>query len=153
VDSILRGAATYLFVWLIFRISGKRSLSEVTTFDAVLILIISETTQAALVDENNSMTNSMLLIATLLGIDVVLSHIKHRFHRVERVMDGMPLVIYDRHGLNQLVMDKERVDRQEIIAAARRLQGLAKLEEIEYAVLEPTGDITIVPKNGQSAAA
>ena len=153
MDSIVRGAATYLFVWLIFRISGKRSLSEATTFDAVLILIISEATQAALLDNNNSMTNSALLIATMLGIDVLLSHIKHRFHRVERVMDGMPLVIYDRQGLNQQVMDKERVDREEIIAAARRLQGLANLDEIEYAILEPTGDVTIVPKKQPDAAA
>jgi uncharacterized membrane protein YcaP (DUF421 family) len=146
MDSILRGAATYLFVWLIFRISGKRSLAQATTFDAVLILILSETTQAALIDNNNSMTNSVLLISTMLGLDVLLSHVKHRFHRVERIMDGAPVVVLDPAGLKQDILDKERVDRQEILAAARELRGLANLEEIEYAVLEPTGDITIVPK-------
>jgi uncharacterized membrane protein YcaP (DUF421 family) len=125
MESILRGAATYLFVWLIFRISGKRSLSEATTFDAVLILILSETTQAALIDDNNSMTNSVLLIATMLGLDVLLSHVKHRFRRIERIMDGVPIVILDRDGLKKEVMDKERVDRQEIVAAARQAHGLA----------------------------
>ncbi len=146
MESILRGAATYLFVWLIFRISGKRSLAQATTFDAVLILILSETTQAALIDNDNSMTNSMLLIATMLGIDVLLSHVKHRFHRVERVMDGAPVVVLDPSGLKQEVMDKERVDRQEVVTAAREIHGLANLDEVEYAVLEATGDITIVPK-------
>jgi uncharacterized membrane protein YcaP (DUF421 family) len=153
MDSILRGAATYLFVWLIFRISGKRSLSQATTFDAVLILILSETTQAALLDSNNSMTNSALLIATLLGIDVLLSHVKHRFHRVERVMDGEPLVILDRRGVRQEVMDRERIDREDIVSAARNLRGMANLDEVEYAVLEPTGGITIVPKRSSAASA
>jgi uncharacterized membrane protein YcaP (DUF421 family) len=146
MDSVLRGAATYLFVWLIFRISGKRSLSQATTFDAVLILILSETTQAALLDDNNSMTNSVLLISTMLGIDVVLSCIKHRFPRVEKVMDGAPLVLLNQRGLHEECMDAERVDREEILAAARHLRGLANLDQIEYAILEPTGDITIVPK-------
>jgi uncharacterized membrane protein YcaP (DUF421 family) len=148
MESILRGAATYLFVWLIFRISGKRSLAQATTFDAVLILILSETTQAALIDNDNSMTNTILLIATMLGLDVVLSIVKHRSHRVERIMDGAPIVLFDHRGLNNHAMDYERVDREEILNAARHLRGLANLGEIEYAVLEPTGDITIVPKRG-----
>jgi uncharacterized membrane protein YcaP (DUF421 family) len=146
MESILRGTATYLFVWLIFRISGKRSLSQATTFDAVLILILSEATQAALLDDNNSMTNSVLVIATLLGIDVLLSCVKHRFPRVEKVMDGAPLVLLDHRGLDEESMGAERVDRDEILTAARHLRGLANMDQIEYAILEPTGDITIVPK-------
>jgi len=69
MESILRGVATYLFVWVIFRITGKRTLAQITTFDAVLLLIISETTQAALIDDNHSFTNSILLILSMLGLD------------------------------------------------------------------------------------
>jgi uncharacterized membrane protein YcaP (DUF421 family) len=146
MESILRGAATYLFVWIIFRLAGKRTLAQITTFDAVLLLIISETTQAALTDDNNSFTNSILLILTMLGIDVALSHVKLRFPAVEKVMDGVPLVILDSAGLHHEYMDKERVNKDDILHAARELQGLANLDEIQYAVLEQTGDITIVPK-------
>jgi uncharacterized membrane protein YcaP (DUF421 family) len=146
MESILRGTATYLFVWIIFRLAGKRTLAQITTFDAVLLLIISETTQAALTDDNNSFTNSILLILTMLGIDVALSHVKQRFPAVDRVMDGVPLVILDSNGLKQNYMDRERVNKDDILHAARDLQGLANLDEIQYAVLEQTGDITIVPK-------
>jgi uncharacterized membrane protein YcaP (DUF421 family) len=146
MESVLRGAVTYLFVWLIFRIAGKRSLAQITTFDAVLVLIISETTQAALTDNDNSMTNSFLLILTLLGLDVLLSCLKQRFPRLEKVMDGAPLILLDTRGLRQQCMDKERVDHEDILAAARELRGLANLSEIEYAILEPSGGITIVPK-------
>jgi uncharacterized membrane protein YcaP (DUF421 family) len=146
MESIFRGAATYLFVWLIFRITGKRTLAQITTFDAVLLLIISETTQAALTDNDNSFTNSILLIMTMLGIDVMLSLIKQRLPVVEEVMDGRPLIILDRRGLRRKEMTKERVDEEDILHAARQLQGLSRLDQVEYAILEQTGEITIVPK-------
>jgi uncharacterized membrane protein YcaP (DUF421 family) len=146
MESVLRGATTYLFVWLIFRLAGKRTLAQITTFDAVLLLIISETTQAALIDDNNSFMNSMLLILTMLGIDVLSSHVKQRFPTVEKVIDGAPLVIMDPSGLKQDYMDKERVNKDDVLHAARDLQGLSNLDQIQYAVLETTGDITVVPK-------
>jgi uncharacterized membrane protein YcaP (DUF421 family) len=61
-------------------------------------------------------------------------------------MDGAPLLILDRQGLRQDAMDKERVDEHDILHAARELQGLARLDQVDYAILEQTGEITIVPK-------
>ena len=147
MESILRGAATYLFVWLIFRITGKRTLAQITTFDAVLLLIISETTQAALVDDDNSYTNSVLLILSMLGLDVLFSCVKQRFPAIEKVMDGAPLLIIDRGELVRGAMERERVDELDILHAARDLQGLGTLAEVEFAVLEQTGEITIIPKD------
>jgi uncharacterized membrane protein YcaP (DUF421 family) len=146
MDSILRGAATYLFVLVIFRLAGKRSLAQITTFDAALLLIISETTQAALVANDNSFTNTTLLVLTMLGIDVLLSFVKQWLPLAERIIDGAPLVLLDKRGLHENRMAKERVDRDDVLSAARHLRGLANLDEIEYAVLEPTGQLTIVPK-------
>ena len=147
MDSILRGAATYAVVWLIFRLAGKRTLAQITTFDAVLLLIISEATQAALLSDDNSFTNSILLILTMVGIDVGLSQFKLKFPHAEKVMDGAPLLILDENGLRHEAMRNERVNRDDILNAARELQGLANMDEIQYAVLEQTGNITIVPKN------
>jgi uncharacterized membrane protein YcaP (DUF421 family) len=146
MESILRGAATYIFVWLIFRVTGKRTLAQITTFDAVLLLIISETTQAALVDDDNSFTNSVLLILSMLGLDVLFSCIKQRLPAVEKVMDGAPLIIVNRGELVPDAMAKERVDEHDILHAARELHGLGTLGEVEYAILEQTGEITIIPK-------
>jgi uncharacterized membrane protein YcaP (DUF421 family) len=146
MDSILRGAATYLFVWLIFRLAGKRSLAQITTFDAVLLLIISETTQAALVDSDNSMTNSFLLILTLVGLDIFLSYLKNWIPALGRVMDGVPLVLLDEQGLHKKEMQRERLDEQDILHAGRELQGLANLDQVQYAVLEQSGGITVIPK-------
>ena len=146
MESILRGAATYVTVWLIFRMTGKRSLAQITTFDAVLLLIISETAQSALADNNNSFTNTILLILTMLGMDVAFSHAKQRWPAVDRFIDGMPLMVINRGRLCAEAMEKERIDKSDILHAARDRQGLATLDEVEYAVLERTGEITIIPK-------
>jgi uncharacterized membrane protein YcaP (DUF421 family) len=146
MDSILRGVVTYFFVWLVFRIAGKRTLAQISTFDAVLLLIISETTQAALTDTDQSLTNSFLLILTLVGLDILLSYVKEYFSVVEQIMDGSPLLILDRQTLNDRAMAKERVSKEDILNAARKLCGVACIDDIEYAVLEQTGEITIVPK-------
>jgi uncharacterized membrane protein YcaP (DUF421 family) len=149
MESILRGAATYLLVWFIFRLTGKRTLAQITTFDAVLLLIISETTQSALTDQNNSFTNSVLLILTMLGLDVMFSCLKQRYSVIEKVMDGLPLVVFDESGLKYEAMRRERVDEQDILHASRDRQGISSLDDIRCAVLEPTGEITIIPKSAK----
>jgi len=146
MDSVLRGAITYLFVWLIFRIAGKRSLAQITTFDAVLLLIIAEATQASLLANDNSMTNSFLLVLTLMATDVFLSGLKLRFPAVEKVVDGVPCVLVDRGEVCQECLDNERVNIDDVLNAGRELRGVANMDEIEYAVLEQSGGITVIPK-------
>lgn len=78
MDSVLRALAIYLFLMVIFRISGKRSLAQITTFDFVLLLVIGEATQQALLGDDFSLTNAALVIATLLGLDTGLSLLQQR---------------------------------------------------------------------------
>jgi uncharacterized membrane protein YcaP (DUF421 family) len=146
MDSIFRGAATYLFVWAIFRIAGKRSLAQITTFDAVLLLIVSEATDAALLADNSSFTNSVLLILTLLGLDVLFSWLKLHFPALEKVMDSNPIVLLDGNGLRKDVLSMERVNENDILHSARHNHGMTRLDGIQYAILEQTGDISIIPK-------
>jgi uncharacterized membrane protein YcaP (DUF421 family) len=130
MESILRAAVTYFVVWLVFRIVGKRSLSDVSTFDFVLLLIISETTQAALVDGDNSITNSVLLIATFFAIELGLSFLKQWSPRLDRIMDSAPLLIVADGEFLLKPARKERVDQEDVLEAARSLQGLERLDQI-----------------------
>ena len=146
MDSILRGAVVYVFVWLILRVAGKRTLTEATTFDLVLLLIISETTQQAMIDSDHSITNAFLLIVTLVGIDVATSLWKQRSKSFQRVMDGVPLVMLADGQPLRDVMNKVRVDVTDILVSARQAHGLERLDQIKYAVLERSGGISIIPK-------
>ena len=78
MDSVLRAAVMYLALMVLFKIAGRRSLAELTTFDFVLLMIIGEATQQALLGNDFSLTNSMLVIVTLIAIDVGLSLLKQR---------------------------------------------------------------------------
>jgi uncharacterized membrane protein YcaP (DUF421 family) len=149
MDSVIRGLIVYIVLLLIFRLSGKRILSQTTTFDMVLLLIISETIQQALIDTDNSVTNGLILVLTLVGADIGLSLLKQRSPAFDRLMEGAPLIILEDGRAIKERMDKERVDEEDILEAARKLQGLERLEQIKYAVLERNGDITIVPTQDQ----
>src|SRR5687767_15906817 len=123
MDSIIRGLFIYLFLFLVFRIAGKRTLAETTNFELVLLLIISDTTQQAMIDDDHSITNGCLLILTLVGISIVLSVIRQKFPKVEKILEEEPLVILENGKPFKERMDKSRVDEHDILSAARRLRG------------------------------
>jgi uncharacterized membrane protein YcaP (DUF421 family) len=145
MDSILRGLAVYVILLVVFRISGKRTLSQVTTFDFVLLLIIAEVTQQALLGQDYSITNFVLLVVTLLGLDIALSLLKQHFPRLDRLLEGQPLIIVENGCPLRDRMGKARVDEEDVLTAARHLHGLERMEQIKYAVLERNGGITIIP--------
>lgn len=146
MESVLRGTAIYLFLLIVFRITGKRSLDQVTTFDFVLLLIISETTQQALLGEDFSITNACLLILTLFVLDQGFSWLKEKSQLVQKLAEGLPVVLLENGKPFKERMRQSQVDESDILEAARELQGLERLDQIKYAVLERHGGITIVPK-------
>jgi uncharacterized membrane protein YcaP (DUF421 family) len=127
------------------RIAGKRTLSDATTFDFILLLILAETTQQALLGDDFSLTSSFLLITTLIGIDVLLSFLKRRHPRFGKVVDGQPTLIVDHGRPLRDRMQWARVDDDDVLEAARRSQGLERMDQIKYAVLEQSGGISIIP--------
>jgi len=151
MNPVFRGAVIYIFLLILFRIMGKRSLNETTTFDFVLLLIISEVTQQALVGEDFSLTASALLITTLMGLDMILTFTKQKFTMFGRIVEGAPLVIVDNGKPLKKRMQKTQVDEEDILHAARSNFGIEKMEEIKYAVLEKDGTISIIPVQNSSS--
>ncbi len=145
MDSVLRGATVYVVLLILFRIVGKRSLAEITTFDFVLLLIISEATQQAMIDNDNSMTNAFLIIITLLSLDIALSVTGQRFRIVDRLVNDVPMVLVEDGRVLKDRMTKSRVEETDILQSARQ-EGLERLDQIKYAVLERSGGISIIRK-------
>jgi uncharacterized membrane protein YcaP (DUF421 family) len=146
LESVVRAFVTYAVLLLIFRVSGKRSLAQITTFDFILLLIISEAIQGALNDNDNSLTHGVLVVTTLIGLDVLLSFLKQRFHLLDRWLDDMPLVLVEDGTPLLDRMRQVRVGVDDVLAAGRELQGLERMDQIKYAVLERSGAISIVPR-------
>ncbi len=150
MDSVLRAATIYIALMIIMRIAGKRSLAQITTFDFVLLLIIGEATQQALLGQDYSLTNALIVIVTLVTLDIALSLLKRRSKTVDKWLEDVPLVIVEDGVALKDRMHKARVDEEDVLSAARRLQGLERLDQIRYAVLERSGGISIVPKHNAS---
>lgn len=146
MGSVLRAAAVYFFLMIVFRVAGKRTLAQITPFDFVLLLIISETIQQAMTDTDNSWTNAAILVVTLVGLSIVLSLIRERVPWLERLLDGSPIVIIEQGKMHEDRMQKMRIDEADIMGAARGQEGLERIDQIKHAVVETGGTITIVPK-------
>ena len=146
MESVIRAAAVYAILLVLFRIAGRRTLAEASTFDLVLLLIISEATQNALIGQDYSLTSAILVIGTLILLDVFLTFLLSRFRSLDKAVNGLPLVVvadgeplWDR-------MRASRIDLDDVLEAARRLRGLERLEQIQFAVLERSGGISIIPR-------
>ncbi|KQV17946.1 hypothetical protein ASC74_03375 [Pseudomonas sp. Root329] len=146
MDSVLRAAAMYVGLMVLFKIAGRRSLAELTTFDFVLLMMISEATQQALLGDDFSLTNSMLVIVTLIAIDVGLSLLKQRSGWISRLIDGEPTIIVENGKLLRQRMRHARLVEADIMEAARSSQGIEKLEEIKFAIIERNGKISVIPR-------
>ncbi len=147
MDAVVRAAVLYFVLVLVFRVSGKRSLSQITTFDFILLLIISEATQQALLGDNFSLTNALLSIITLTVLDIGLSILKQRFPGLDKALESTPLVVVEDGRPIRERMMKSHIDEADIMTAARERQGLERMEQIKYAVLERSGGISIIPQD------
>jgi uncharacterized membrane protein YcaP (DUF421 family) len=146
MDPVLRGFVIYFAVWLLIRLSGRRTLAELTTFDFILLLLIAEATQQALLGEDFSMTNGLLVVLTLISINVALALLQRRWPPIGKVFNGVPMVIVEEGRPLRELMERARVEEEDVLEAARRLQGLERMDQIKYAVLEKSGGISIIPK-------
>jgi len=152
MESVVRAFAIYMFVLLAFRLTGKRSLAQITPFDFVLLLIMGEATQQALLGDDFSVTNAFLVILTLMTLDICLALIKGRSRRLEKWLDDVPLIIVENGRPLKDRMAKSQVDEEDVLEAGRRLQGLERMEQIKYAVLERSGGISIIPRAGSEVS-
>jgi uncharacterized membrane protein YcaP (DUF421 family) len=145
MDSVLRAVAVYLFVLVIFRISGKRSMSQITTFDFILLLIIGEATQQALLGDDFSIINAWVAIGTLITLELAFSKAEGRWPSFGRVVGSLPVVVVEDGKLLKHRAEQEGVTVAEILEAGREKHGLERLEQFKYAILERHGGISVIP--------
>ena len=143
MDAVLRATAIYVALLILFKLAGRRSLAQLSTFDFVLLLIIGEATQQALLGEDFSVTNAVLVIATLIAIDVGASLFKRRSAAFARLLDGSPTIVVDNGVPLQWRLNKARMNLDDVMETARE-KGLERLDQIKYAIIESNGKISII---------
>lgn len=150
MESVLRGITIYIILLIITRFSGRRTMGQMTAFEFVLLLVVGETTQQALLGDDFSISNAFVLIVTLFAADAVFSYLKDWMPRFTVWLDGQPSVLISDGEIDAHALRRARVSIEEVLEAARETQGLERLDQIKSAVLEASGHISIIPRSGGS---
>lgn len=145
METVIKATALYVFLVSVFRLFGKRTLAQATPFDLVLVLIISEAVQNALTNDDHSLTGAFITILTLVALDIALTVVKLHFKRFERLLEDVPVVLINNGELLRKRMLQAQIQEDDILEAARSSQGLERLDQVRYAVLERNGSISIIP--------
>jgi uncharacterized membrane protein YcaP (DUF421 family) len=145
MDSVIKAAVVFFALWAIVRVTGRRTLGEMTAFDFVLFLIIGGSTQRAITGQDYSLTNALLLVATFVTLDIALSLVQLNWPVFRFILNAMPMILVENGVLLRRRMRRARITEDNILEAARRLHGLERMDQIKFAILESTGEITIVP--------
>jgi uncharacterized membrane protein YcaP (DUF421 family) len=145
MNPVIRSIVMFTVLWVVFRVAGRRTLAEITTFDFILLLIIGDATQQALVGNDFSITTAALVIVTLVLLDVLMGRLAIRGAGVRRIIESAPVIVVEKGKPLNEVLRQEGVDLEEVMAAAREKHGLQTLADVKYAIVERHGGISIVP--------
>ena len=144
-EKILRPIVVYFFLIVGLRLAGKRELAQLNPFDLVVLLTLSNTVQNAIIGDDNSVTGGFIGAATLLALNYAVVRFLYGHDKLEQLVEGAPDVLIENGVIQPDRLRQELITLQELEAAAHK-QGLASLDEVDRAVLEPGGSICFLAK-------
>jgi len=144
-EKILRPIVVYFFLIFGLRLAGKRELAQLNPFDLVVLLTLSNTVQNAIIGDDNSVTGGLIGAATLLALNSAVVRFLYGHDKLEQLVEGAPDVLIENGVIQPDRLRQELITLQELEAAAHK-QGLASLDEVDRAVLEPGGSICFLAK-------
>lgn len=145
---IAKTAVVYLFLIGGLRLLGKRELGQMNIYDLVMIVVLGNAVQNAMIDNDNSLAGGIISAVTLLLLNRAFNLFILRSPRVARAMVGDPRIILKNGHLLEDQMKREGITRDQVMAALRE-HGFDKISEANMAVLEVDGTISVVPKGAQ----
>ncbi len=144
-EKVFRSVVVYLFLLIAFRFTGKRQVGQLTPFDLVVLLIISNVVQNAVIGNDNSLGGGLLGAVAILVLNWAVVEVAFRYKRARRLLEPTPtLLIHNGHILHDNLR-RERVTLDDLLAALRR-SGVVEPSKVRYAVLEENGAISVVPR-------
>ena len=145
MDLALRSIVVFFFVFMLTRVIGRRELSSLEPFDLILLIVLGDAVQQSLTQDDYSVTGAFIVISTIAVLQVGLSYLNFRVPRLRPLLDGEPIVVVQDGKVIEGNAKRERLTLEDIAEAAR-LQQIASLEDVQWAVLETSGELTFIEK-------
>ncbi len=146
MDIVLRGIFVFVFLYALMRMIGRRELSSLEPFDLILLIVLGDAVQQGLTQDDYSLTGAFLAIGTIAIMQVAVSYANFRFPKLRPVLDGEPIVVVQDGKPIEKNLKRERVTIEDLAAAARQ-QNIAKIEDVQWAVMETSGAISFIKKS------
>ena len=140
---ILSSSAVYLFIIIAIRLFGKKELAQLSIIDLVFILLISNAVQNAMVGSDSSLPGGLVAATTLFIINYLFKFLLYRFPKLGNYVQGNEMLLIYKGQLNKANMDKARITHEELSEAVRE-HGVAEIRDVDLAVLEIDGNISII---------
>jgi len=140
---ILSSSAVYLFIIIAIRLFGKKELAQLSIIDLVFILLISNAVQNAMVGSDSSLPGGLVAATTLFIINYLFKFLLYRFPKLGNYVQGNEMLLIYKGQLNKGNMDKARITPEELLEAVRE-HGVAEIRDVDLAVLEIDGNISII---------
>jgi uncharacterized membrane protein YcaP (DUF421 family) len=141
----VRAAIVYVVLFALIRLTGKREVGELSPFDLVFLLLISEQVSPALTGGDQSVSAALIGLFVLTALNALVTHLTARFPRAERVLEGRPRFLIRRGRVDYRTLRREAISKNELLAALRE-NGCFRPSQAEWAVLETDGAISVKPR-------
>ena len=142
-EKMVRPLLVYLVLLIIFRVASKREMAQATLFDFLIILMISNVVQNAMIGDDNSVLGAAAGAITLVLLSAVFNRMTARNRRLRRLLEGQPVLLVQYGDVDETMMRKYAISRNDLLSAIRK-QGLARLSDVAFAVLELDGSISVI---------
>ena len=146
MDIVVRAFFGFLFIFLLTRLIGRRELSSLEPFDLILLIVVGDLMQQGITQSDMSFTGAVLATGTFSVLVLVVSYLGFRFRQLQPLLDPQPLIVVQDGDVIDANLRKERMTVDELLAEAR-LQQIASLDEIRWAVLESNGKVSFIKKS------
>jgi uncharacterized membrane protein YcaP (DUF421 family) len=147
MDLALRSIALYAFVFVLMRVVGRRELSSLQPFDLVLLIVLGDSIQQGLTQDDYSVTGAAIVVGTIAALQVLTSYLSFRLPALRPVLDGLPIVVVEDGRPVEKNLHRERLSIEDLMEEARQ-QQIASLDEIQWGVLETSGSMSFIKKEG-----
>lgn len=143
LEKILRSAIVYVFLLVAFRLLGKRQVGQLTPFDLIVLLIISNVLQNAMIGPDNSLTGGLIGATTVLGLNWIVARVTMKSRKLERLVEGVPTILVHHGHVIEENLKRELISREELLSALRK-QGVFNLSDVKVAMLEESGALSVL---------
>ena len=148
-EFLVRGVVVYLFLIVLLRLTGKRQVGQLSPFDLVLLLVLSNAVQNSMNGGDNSLVGGLISAVTLVGVNWLVGLVTYRSKRLEAVVEGRPEVLIHNGRLFESVLSDAKLTHHELDAALRQA-GCACVADVHSAILENNGSISVTPRGRQA---